>query len=322
MKWKHLRARAGAALLQGTLTSLARLGALHPKARPDRHGVEILRDIPYRAGGASAHTLDVYRPAVRDGRRPAVLYVHGGAFRILSKETHWMMGLAFARRGYVVFNINYRLAPRHKFPAALEDAAAAYVWVVENAARFGGDAARLILAGESAGANLVTSLAICAAYPRPEPFAGAVFATGVSPVAVIPACGLLQVSDPGRFARRKPLPSWVTDRIDETSRGYIGGVGGPLDLADPVVLLERASPPTRALPPFYAFVGTRDPLLDDTRRLEAALARLGTRCEARYVPGEPHAFHAMVWRPSALATWRDKLQFLDEIIAPPPAPAE
>src|SRR5262249_44986918 len=101
---QRLRVRAGGALIEGGSAPPARRGALHPRGHPGRHGVEVLRDIPYRAGGAEAHTLDVYRPVRRDGRRPVVLYVHGGAFRILSKDTHWMMGLAFARRGYVVFN--------------------------------------------------------------------------------------------------------------------------------------------------------------------------------------------------------------------------
>ena len=63
--------------------------------------------------------------------------------------------------------------------------------------------------------------------------------------------------------------------------------------------------------PFFAPVGTRDPLLDDTRRLEKALTRLRVPCEARYYPDEIHAFHALVWRPQARACWRDALAFLD-----------
>ncbi|MFO0635528.1 MAG: alpha/beta hydrolase [Nannocystaceae bacterium] len=88
----------------------------------------------------------MYRPQGAAESRPVVLYVHGG-FRVLSKDSHWIMGLAFARAGYVVFNIGYRLAPRHPFPAALQDAAAALAWVHEHAARAGGDASRLVLAG-------------------------------------------------------------------------------------------------------------------------------------------------------------------------------
>ena len=133
----------------------------------------MIRDVAYDDSGLAEHRLDIYRPrGLARGeldRVPVVLYVHGGGFRILSKDTHWVMGLAFARRGYLVFNVSYRLAPRHRFPAAVQDVAAALEWVRQNAARYGGDLDRLAFAGESAGANLVTSLALMSSYRRTEP---------------------------------------------------------------------------------------------------------------------------------------------------------
>ncbi|HRI71997.1 MAG TPA: alpha/beta hydrolase, partial [Polyangium sp.] len=88
-----------------------------PVAHPGFYGVDVERDVPYLNSANPAHRLDVYQP--RDARRPpAVMYVHGGAFSTLSKDTHRVMALNFAARGYVVFNINYRLAPQHRFPAA------------------------------------------------------------------------------------------------------------------------------------------------------------------------------------------------------------
>src|SRR5262249_39377898 len=150
---KLLRMKAGALVVDNAFRGLSRLGRLHPRADPRRHGVEVLRDIPYLPTGNRDHLLDVYRPRERSGPLPAVLYVHGGGFRILSKETHWLMALAFARRGYVVFNINYRLAPFAPYPAAVADACAAYVWLLANGARYGAAVDRLVLAGESAGAN-------------------------------------------------------------------------------------------------------------------------------------------------------------------------
>src|SRR5262249_2103530 len=146
------------------------LGRLHPDANPQRHRIEVERDIPYLPTGDRAHLLDVYRPTSSDGPLPVVLYVHGGGFRILSKDTHWVMGLSFASKGYLVFNINYRLAPRAPFPAALEDTCAAFAWVVRHAARWNGDVGRMVLAGESAGANLVTALSVATSYRRPEPW--------------------------------------------------------------------------------------------------------------------------------------------------------
>ena len=306
-----LRARAGRAFMDATWTALAQTGRL-PPARPERHGLERISDVPYQGTGLGAHTLDVYRPVRRAEPLPVVLYVHGGGFRILSKETHWVMSLAFARRGYVVFNINYRLAPEHPFPAAMEDSCAALAWVHENAARFGGDPTRLVLAGESAGANLVTALAVATSYARPEPWARRVFEAGVRPLAVLPACGILQVSDVDRFARRKRLSTFLVDRLREVEGSYLRGAAGERELADPLVTLERGEAPARALPPFFAGVGTADVLLDDTRRLKAALDRLGVPCEARYYPGEIHAFHAMVWRRNAKAFWRDTFAFLEK----------
>lgn len=316
----EVRRRAGAALVDNMFRALSQVGRLHPRADPRRHHIEVTRDLRYVAGDAPDHRLDVYRPTSRPGPWPIVLYVHGGGFRILSKDTHWAMALAFARRGYLVFNISYRLAPKHPYPAAVADACAAYEWVVENAAAYGGDLGRLVLAGESAGANLVAALTLAACYRRDEPHAKQVFDTGVVPRAVLPACGIFQVSDIERFMRRKKLPSFISDRLHEVHDAYLGqadrSLPAALDLADPLVVLERGERPARPLPPFFLPVGTRDPLLDDTRRMKAALDALGVPATARYYEGEVHAFHALFFRPGARRCWADAFAFLDAHVPP------
>ncbi len=314
-----IRKRLGAFFVDHFFDGISRLGQLHPDARPERHGVEVLRDIPYLPTGRREHLLDIWRPADRKGQNnsPAVLYVHGGGFRILSKDSHWIMALAFARRGYTVFNISYRLAPQDPFPAAVEDTCAAYAWMAEHGHEYGADLSRLVLAGESAGGNLVTSLTLAACFRRDEPYARAVFDTGVVPRLTLPACGMLQVTDPGRVRRRKPqLSSWVEDRVLEVSGHYLSGpaLADPrtIDLADPLLVLERDEEPARPLPPFFASVGTRDPLLDDTRRLGHALKRRGVAHDVRYYPGELHAFQALVFRPNAKLCWKDTFAFVDK----------
>jgi acetyl esterase len=312
----RVRQNTGAAVANGLFRGLSTLGRLHPLADPRRHNVEVLRDIPYLETGQKAHLLDVYRPAGLQAKPlPIVLYVHGGAFRILSKDSHWVMGLGFARSGYLVFNINYRLAPKHPFPAAVADTCAAFAWVVRHAARYGGDPERVVLAGESAGANLVTSLAIATCYERKEPFARIAFESGVTPRAVLPACGILQVSNIGRFSERKRISPWVNDRLLEIAQSYIGNADAEPspehELADPLLVFERGDRPARALPPFFVVVGTKDPLLDDSRRLKAALDRMGVYCDTRYYPGEAHAFHALVFREAARRCWGHTFRFLD-----------
>jgi acetyl esterase len=342
--WRRARSLAAETFFQGFAT----LGALHPAARPARHGIEVERDVIY-GDDRRWHQLDLYRPVHRPGPWPVVFYVHGGAFHLLSKDTHWLMGLVFARFGYLVVNISYRLAPAHPYPAALEDTCTAYRWLAARIGALGGDPSRVAVAGESAGGNLVTALALTACQRRDEPWARGVFDTGLVPRAVLPFCAMLEVSRPERFSQRKRLPRWIDGMLRDASASYLHGhspVPGPATaLADPLRILEESAstrndpfrsaaqqrsespcgegPPCgvaggavqpgwdRPLPPFFAPVGTRDPLLDDTRRLEKALTALNVPCEARYYPGGIHAFHALVWDPAARRCWRDALAFLD-----------
>jgi acetyl esterase/lipase len=315
--WQRARSFVAASFFE----TISYLGQLHPAAQPGRHGIELERDIVY-GDDARWHQLDIYKPITRPKPWPVVFYAHGGAFHLLSKDTHWLMGLVFARFGYLVVNISYRLAPRYPFPAAIEDTCAAYRWLAQHIDELGGDRNRVAVAGESAGGNLITSLALASCIRRNEPYARAVFDTGLVPKVALPFCAMLEVSRPERFSQRRRLPRWIDGMIRDASSSYLHGyppVPGPeTELANPIRVLEScasAGQPKvdfeRPLPAFFASVGTRDPLLDDTRRLEKALGTLGVPYEARYYPGGIHAFHAMVWDPAARRCWRDALAFLD-----------
>ncbi|HEY5949626.1 MAG TPA: alpha/beta hydrolase, partial [Kofleriaceae bacterium] len=217
--------RSGAATaFFGGLSSVARL---HPASKPARHGVEVESDLIYGPHG-DWNTLDIYRPVHRPKPWPVVFYVHGGAFHLLSKDTHWLMGLVFARFGYLVVNISYRLAPKHPYPAAIEDTCAAYRWLADNIDQLGGDRNRVAVAGESAGGNLITALTLAACQQRPEPWARAVYDCGVVPRAALPFCAMLEVSNAGRFqARRKAagrkLPFWIDGMLRDASTSYLHG---------------------------------------------------------------------------------------------------
>ncbi|MEL7370029.1 MAG: alpha/beta hydrolase [Myxococcota bacterium] len=304
--------RATSALLKYGLTGISRAGTLHPVARRWRRGVEVIRGVPYLGDGPEHHCLDIYRPVQRRGPLPVMVYIHGGGFRILSKDTHWMFGYGFAQRGWLVFNINYRLAPEHRFPAAVEDAAAALEWVVANASTYGADVGRLALAGESAGANLALSLAVCGSWSRPEPYAQRLYALGVRPYAVVAACGLLQVSQPERYLSQTHLPEWIRARVQAVCRGYLPSDDGDPDrfaLADPLRVIESACAPERPLPAIFAPCGRADPVADDSRRLAAALTRRGSSFEAPWYDGH-HAFHAFIWTAEARRCWADQDAFL------------
>jgi len=316
------RRAAGHVISNAALAAFAHVVRHHPQARPEAHGVEILHNLAYQRTGRWEHLLDIYRPLTRPGPWPVVFYVHGGAFSLLSKDTHWVMGLSFARHGYLVVNVSYRLAPEHPFPAAIADVCAAWRWTVANVEALGGDLGRIAVAGESAGGNLVTALTVATSMRRAEPWAREAYDTGLAPHATMPFCALLEVSNPQRFRAEltgvnRPFGPFIDRMLGNCSQCYLQhhDHGETIHLADPLVLFERAALGQaafdRPLPPFFAAVGTRDPLLPDTRRLEKALAALGVPCEARYYPGGIHAFHAIVWQKTARRCWHDALAFLD-----------
>ena len=285
--------------------------------------VEVLRDVAY-GPDASWHRLDIWRPAQEHpaqlvdtatserALRPALFFVHGGGFRTMSKRTHWFFARAFARMGFVVFTIDYRLGPRYLFPLPLQDASQALLWVVEHAERYGADASTMTFAGESAGANLITALTAMMARERAGlPWAERVFEQGVMPVALLSMCGLLQVSDPGRHERRG-VAKWMTGPIFDAQKSYLGEA---LDenaearaLADPLCVFERSGALERRLPPLMLNVGALDPLIDDSRRLQRAWR--GAPAELNVYARSGHSFMAFMWTRNAAQCWSDMHGFL------------
>jgi acetyl esterase len=322
--WQRLRSAAGALLIKSLVRGASATVNRLPLADPARFGVRRTRGLAYLGDGHPQHRLDVYTPQTPSATpRPVVVYVHGGGFTSLSKDTHHTLALEFAKQGYVVFNVDYRLAPKDPFPAAHQDVFSAYEWIVRNAAAHGGDVRRMVLAGESAGGNLVTSIAVAATQEMDDPAARRIYALGVVPKVVLPACGQLQISNSVRV-EKTGLPRLVKDRMQFVERAYLGESKTPQSeraVAEPLLQLEHLAAsggqPSRPLPRFFAFAGTKDPLVDDTTRLHTALDRLGVDNRIEIYEGEGHAFHAMRWKANAKAAWRAMLDFARAGVAAP-----
>jgi acetyl esterase len=299
--------------------AFARLRYSMPDAHPSRFDLGLERDVAYGPARGHLNRLDAYVPLRATGPRPVVMYVHGGGFTMLSKETHRVMALAIASAGYVLFNINYRQGPRHRYPEPLEDACQALLWVRDNCARYGGDPTRIALAGESAGGNLVTALAVASSWRRPEPFARTVFDAKVPLRAVVATYGFLDLGHTDEYLKHPRLPRWTKALLLDAAQSYLGhdvrGAAEKYPLASPLRIIESGAP-DRPLPPFLASVGTRDPLIRCSKRLKTALDALGTPCELHVSPGEIHGYDAMVWRPKARAKWQAVHSFLDRWLRP------
>jgi len=133
-------------------------------------------------------TVNVWTPADRppEAALPVLVFVHGGGFVMGDKHTEGSpfysnIGDFAARQGWVGVTITYRLAPAHKFPAGAEDLAALVTWLRENIASYGGDPARIVLSGQSAGAAHVASYVAHKRFHVAEAggIAGAVMMSGI-----------------------------------------------------------------------------------------------------------------------------------------------
>lgn len=112
-------------VLDAGLHAVAGLVDVLPDMRRRMATVRLTTDRVYARHGGEVQRLDVLQPA-GPGPHPVIVYLHGGAFAVGSKRTHRAVAAAYASRGYLVCNVDYRLAPQHPFPAALEDACAAW----------------------------------------------------------------------------------------------------------------------------------------------------------------------------------------------------
>ncbi|MGH2686309.1 MAG: alpha/beta hydrolase, partial [Actinomycetota bacterium] len=123
--------------------------------------VEKVTDIAYVDDGRRAHRLDVYRPRDHRSGCPVLVYVHGGGWVMGDKREQGMpMMLHLAAHGWVCFTVNYRLSPKHAFPAHLDDVLLALRWVKEHAAEYGGDPSFMAISGGSAGGHLAALAAL------------------------------------------------------------------------------------------------------------------------------------------------------------------
>jgi phosphinothricin tripeptide acetyl hydrolase len=229
-----------------------------------------------------------------------LLYLHGGGFMMggLGSHRHWVASLARAFRAKTL-HLEYRVAPEHPFPAALEDCVASYRWLLDS----GVDPQHLILAGESAGGGLVISTMLQArqeGLPLPR--------------AAICISGAFDFTFSGPSHIRNGQSDYVEPRgVHTMEQHYLAGH----DPRDPIVSSIFAD--LTGLPPLYLVAGGLELLLSDTELLADRARECGVGVTLRVIPGMLHAFPVMLFLPEARLVQREMAAFVEEHLAAPNA---
>ena len=238
---------------------------------------------PVDAGGVTAEWVDA--PGSEPGH--VLLYLHGGAFTLGSPATHrHLAGHLAAAAGVRVLSLDYRLAPEHPFPAALEDLATAYAWLLHE---HGVAPERIALAGDSAGGGIVLG-GLVRLRDRGLPLPAA--AVALSPVTDLTLSGrsyrTRAAVDPLYGAGR---PAGYAERhLGEAYARYLGGADPRAPDASPLFA------DLRGLPPLLLHAGDREVLRDDAVRLAARAEQAGVTTTLVVWPELHHAFQLGVGR--------------------------
>ncbi|HJQ06637.1 MAG TPA: alpha/beta hydrolase [Nocardioides sp.] len=251
-----------------------------------RQPIGAVRDLEV-AGLPARHYLPTV-PLVAEGTPgPLLVFVHGGGYIEGDVDTHDAPCRMLAERsGVPVLSVSYRLAPEHPFPAAHDDAYAAFRDVHARAAELGADPARIAVGGDSAGGNLAGWIAIAAARDG-LPVA---FQLLIYPVADGP--------HPGESARMFNEGFYLTQEfIDRADASY---TPNRADLLDERISLVRAELPA-GLAPAYVVTAGFDPLRDEGEAYARLLAAGGHQVELERFPGQIHGFINMPVVPSCRA---------------------
>ena len=236
--------------------------------------------IPSPHGSIPARIYSPMRLRKTNGLAPCLVFFHGGGWVIGDLDSHDVVCRKLADEGQlVVVSVDYRLAPEHKFPAAVEDAIIATKWIADNSRQFGIDASRLTVGGDSAGGNLAAVVAISARDGNGPDIAGQVL--------IYPAIDFA-LTHP---SHREPETSiLLTHSVIRWFRDHY--LTGAADISD-----WRASPARAGtligLPPAYVLTVGADPLRDEGDEYAHRLKEAAVPVTYRTFPGQFHGFFTM-----------------------------
>lgn len=233
--------------------------------------------------GALVLPVLVFTPTPTDTQRPALIYMHGGGFVLGDADGDRELPAALAAEaGAVVVSVDYRLAPEHPFPAALDDCYSALLWVAEHAAELGIDTRRLGIGGVSAGAGLAAATALLARDRQGPKLCFQLLD--------VPALDdRLQTPSMREFT---DTPLWNLPNAIHSWNHYLGAPRDR-DGVSPYAAPARAAD-LSGLPPAYVCVCEFDPLRDEGIAYAQRLIHAGVPTELHTFPGAFHGSSGLI----------------------------
>jgi acetyl esterase len=249
--------------------------AQFPRPEGEQVGNVEDRTIPGPAGDIPVR---IYTPAEASGELPALVWYHGGGWVIGTLDSaDYACRMLTNASGCKVISVDYRLAPEHKFPAAVDDALAAHAWVSENGGEFGVDARRVAVGGDSAGGNLAAVVAQLTRDAGRKP----AFQALVYPVTDYGVdTQSYQENGEGYLLTRDSM-EWFYDHY----------VNDPAEADDPRLSPLRAED-LAGLPPALIITAEFDPLRDEGEAYASRLKEAGVPVTQRRYGGQIHGFFA------------------------------
>jgi acetyl esterase len=235
--------------------------------------------VPTAEGGLR---LRLYRPA--QGRLPVALFIHGGGWTLNDVDTHDRLARRIAQRsGWLLASLEYRRAPEHRHPAALEDAYMAYRWLLDNAELLEADPSRSALVGESSGAGTAAALALLLRDLGAPPPSLQVLAY---PLTDVPGRWPSYDERGEGYTLDRRYIDWYMEQC--LPPGYAES-RSPQEPPDPY-LFPLSAPDLSALPPAFVMTAEFDPLRDEGIAYAERLAAAGNVVEHVHAADQMHGF--------------------------------
>lgn len=241
-------------------------------------------------------TMDISAPEGK-GPFPCVMIIHGGGWTLHTNTVMEGMARYIANRGYVVFNINYRVLPDVKLEQIVDDAMGALIWVKEHAPEYGGDPARIAVTGDSAGGHLTAMIVTQAGNPAFKPSYKGNGKTDLSVTCAAPSYGVFDFVS---------LSKWGAP----IAKGYIGE--SYKQNPERYKLLSPGLNIKPGLAPQLIIVGDQDPLRGQNESYVKALQAAGDPVELWIYKGKGHAFLNNFWDATGTKGYERILEFLDK----------